>query len=311
MQIGNAMIAVPLMLAALGCGDGSSAVFGDGGASPGDPNGPGSGDGSGGGGAGSCRDCADSSTGTPSGGACSLVDLIIAVDASSSMTEELKAMRTDIFPAFAERLARVGKGLENFRVATIDACPNPATYHTRGARNACNFSSGEAWIDSTSPDLESEFACVGDIYEDDVECSGSNDDEQPASAAAASLEPPFANNANEGFSRPDALLVILAITDEDEQPTGAARSAQQVFERIVATKGDVSRVVFIGIGGSRSCEGVYGSAAESVKLKNITQRFIDRDRGVWHDLCVGQIEDSLDEAFAVINRACDEFVPVI
>lgn len=264
---------------------------------------------SGDGGPSACQDCGDARG--PIGGSCSLVDLVIAVDGSSSMTEELAAMRNDIFPAFADRLARVGKGLDNFRVATMDACPNPASYHTRGARGPCNFSSGEAWIDSSSPDLKGEFACVGDIYQDDVNCSGNNDDEQPASAAAASLESPFADGVNAGFSRRDALLVILTITDEDEQPTGSATSAQQVFDRIVATKGDVQRVVFIGIGGGGKCKGVYGSAWPSTKLKNITQKFIDQERGVWHDLCVGRLEDSLDAAFHVIEQACNELPTII
>ena len=52
---------------------------------------------------------------------CRLVDVIIAVDGSSSMREEQKAMRETVFPAFAKRLASTGQGLDNFRIATLDA----------------------------------------------------------------------------------------------------------------------------------------------------------------------------------------------
>jgi hypothetical protein len=241
---------------------------------------------------------------------CRLVDLVIAVDGSSSMDEELVAMRTTVFPAFAQRLPAIGQGLDNFRVGTIDACPDPANYHTRGAAGACNFTGGQAWIDSASPNLDAEFACVGDIFQGDINCSGNNDDEQPASAAAASLEPPNSTGPNAGFSRDDALLVIIAITDEDEQPT-PDRTAQEVYDRIIAAKGgDVRRVVFLGIGGSSSCTGVYGTADQAVKLRSVTDLFIAADRGVWWDLCAGNLENGLDQAFAIISRACDELPPI-
>ncbi len=241
---------------------------------------------------------------------CRLVDLVISVDPSGSMTEELAAMRTEVFPAFAQRLPNISQGLDNFRVGTIDSCPDPANYHTQDSNGqSCNFSSGEVWIDSSSPNLQAEFTCVGDI-DTTSNCTGDNDDEQPASAAAASLEPPYSTGSNAGFSRDDALLVIVAITDEDEQPT-PNRSAQEVFDRIVATKGgDVRRVVFLGIGGGSNCTGVYGTADQAVKLRNLTDLFIAQDRGVWHDLCVGNLEDGLDDAFAVISRACDELPPI-
>ena len=242
--------------------------------------------------------------------ACKLVDLIIAVDGSSSMDEEQVAIRNTVFPAFAQRLPQVGMGLDNFRVGTIDACPDPANYHTRGNGGQCNFSSGQVWIDSSSPDLVGEFSCVGDIFLGDINCSGDNDDEQPASAAATSLEAPWSTGPNAGFSRDDALLVIIAITDEDEQPT-PDRTAQQVFDRIVATKGgDPHRVVFLGIGGSQSCNGVYGQADPATKLHAITDLFIAQDRGVWWDLCAGNLENGLDAAFEIIDRACDELPPI-
>jgi hypothetical protein len=242
---------------------------------------------------------------------CKLVDMIIAVDGSSSMTEELVAMRDIVFPAFAQRLPMVGMGLDNFRVGTIDACPDPANYHTQGNGGACNFSSGEVWIDSTSPNLNGEFACVGDL---DItsNCTGDNDDEQPASASAASLEPPNSTGPNLGFSRPDSLLVVVAVTDEDEQPT-PNQTASEVYQRLVATKfNDPKRIVFLGIGGGQAggCNGAYGQADEAIKLRQITDLFIAQDRGVWWDLCVGNLEDGLDEAFVIIDRACDELPPI-
>lgn len=241
---------------------------------------------------------------------CKRVDVIIAVDDSSSMEEEKAALRDDVFPAFALALLTVGGGLEDYRIGVLDACPTPANYHTRGEAGECGFASGQVWMTSAAPDLPGEFGCVGDIYSGDTTCSGSNDDEQPASSAAASLEPPNSDGANAGFSREDALLVVVAITDEDEQPT-PDQTAQEVYDRLVTAKGgDVRRMVFLGIGGGSACEGAYGSADEAVKLHAITDLFIAQERGVWWDLCQGQLEDGLTEAMAVIEQACDEFPPI-
>ena len=236
---------------------------------------------------------------------CKHADVIISVDDSGSMSEEIEAMRSTIFPAFAERLLAIGVGLDDFRVGALDACPDPDNLHTRGRASECSFASGKPWMESTNPSLVSEFGCVGDIYNGDMRCSGDNDDEQPASAAAAALEASAPGGVNEGFVRDDALLVVIAITDEDEQPV-PRMTPDQVYDRLVAVKGAVHRMVFLGIGGASDCHGVYGGADEAVRLKQITQRFADAGRGVFWDLCGGRLEDGLDEAFAVIERACED-----
>jgi hypothetical protein len=241
---------------------------------------------------------------------CRHVDMIISVDGSSSMTEELQAIRDEVFPAFADRLTQISGGIEDYRVATLDACPNPANYHTRGQAGECNFAGGNPWIDSFSPTLRDEFQCVGDLFQGDQMCSGNNDDEQPASAIAKSLEREFASGANAGFSRHNALLVAIAITDEDEQPTGSAESAQEVYERIVKAKGgDPKRIVFLGIGGRRQCLGTYGTAEQASKLRDITQLFEQNGHGVFWDLCQGKLADGLESAYKAIEAGCNDLPP--
>jgi hypothetical protein len=104
------------------------------------------------------------------------------------------------------------------------------------------------------------------------------------------------------------LLIIIAITDEDEQPLPAA-TAEEVFDRIVAAKdGDPEKVVFLGIGGDRDCSGPYGNADEAVTLKEITGLFSDHDRGIFWDLCEGALEDGLTDAMTVIDVACEDLI---
>lgn len=243
---------------------------------------------------------------------CTKVDIVISVDGSDSMFEELSDMTSTVFPAFADRLRNISDGLDDFRVATLDGCPTPATFHTRGNfAGECSFAGGERWIDSSSPALVDEFRCVGDIYMGDSQCTGFDDDEQPVSAAAAALEPPYATGDNAGFLRDDALLVVLAITDEDEQPTGSAQSSQQIYDRLAAIKGgDANEIVFVGIGASSLCGGVYAPEGVATRLRGVTDLFSAHNRGVWWDLCDGQLDQGLAGAIEVIETACDELPPI-
>ena len=265
-----------------------------------DPSGDGSGNGNG------------SGNGGENFASCKHVDVVIAVDNSGSMQEEKQQLRDIAFPGFASALKNIAGGLDDFRVGVLDACNTPANFHTRGISGACNFAGGKVWMDSSSPNLVSEFKCVGDIDSSDMLCEGNNDDEQPATAAATALEPMWmgAGKANEGFMRDDALLVVVAITDEDEQPVPGA-NAQEVYDRLVALKGDVNKMVFLGIGGQTSCDGVYGSADEAQKLQAVTKLFTDKQRGVFWDLCQGNLDQGLTKALEVIESACEDFGPIL
>ncbi|AUX30235.1 MULTISPECIES: hypothetical protein [Sorangium] len=240
---------------------------------------------------------------------CQHVDVVFALDNSSSMNEEKQSMREVVFPAFAQALLDIS-GIQDFRAAVIDACPRPANFHTRGAAGQCSFQSGQAWMDSSSSELTGEFQCAADLYVDDVQCSGNNDDEQPASAVAAALEPPFSQEENAGFVRDDALLVVVVITDEDEQPV-PRQEPQAIHDRLVKVKGDAKNVVFLGIGGKTDCEGAYGSADEARNLQRLVNTFSSDGRGFFWDLCAGRLEDGLTNALTAIEEACEEFVPVV
>lgn len=265
-------------------------------------NGGGGGDGGGGGGSGSDD---------PAAVACEHVDVVIAVDNSGSMKEEKDALRDVAFPGFADALIDIAGGIQDFRVGVLDACPDPATFKTRGVGGACDFAGGEPWMDSSSPALVDEFRCVGDVDSAGSACEGDNDDEQPASTVAAALEA-GGGMASSGFLRDDALLVVVAITDEDEQPTPGA-SAQEVFDRLVAIKGgDASKIVFLGIGGATACDdGALGKAKKASKLKEITDLFAAEQRGVFWDLCEGNLEQGFAQALTVIESACEDFGPVL
>ena len=134
----------------------------------------------------------------------------------------------------------------------------------------------------------------------------------PASTAATAFSLQWAGPGmpNEGFMRNNALLVVIAITDEDEQPVPGA-SAQEIYDRLVAIKGDVNKMVFLGIGGATTCDGLYGHAREAQKLHNVTKKFVDDGRGLFWDLCQGNLEQGLTQALTTIQSACEDFGPIL
>jgi len=254
----------------------------------------------------------DAGPSMPTKKVCQKLDIVFAVDDSGSMEAEQEAMGTSIFPAFARRLLAELPMLKDFRVGVLDACPAPlANFHTRGEGGMCQFESGAVWMDSRSTKLVDEFACVGDIDSTDTNCPSTDANEQPISTIATALEPTWhgPGKPNAGFLRDDAILVAVAIMDEDEQPM-PQRSAREVYDRLLAVKGgDANRVVLLSIGGPGpyTCYGPYGTATNAVKLREITSLFAAHGRGVFWNICAGSFEEGLGKALATIKTACMDF----
>lgn len=251
---------------------------------------------------------------------CNKVDVIFAVDNSGSMTEEHEALRGPVFDSFPQALLAINGGIDDFQLAVIDACPKPALFHDTGTGGACGFSTGANFMSSNSPALVAEFACVTDFsangYMGNADMcldSGAfgDDDEQPGLTAARSVSPPAIGNENSGLLREDALLFIVAITDEDEEVVDAA-SVQEIYDTIVAAKGgDVERVVYLGIAGDSNCEGPYGSANNATQSKALTQLFVDQGRGVFWDLCQGDLPTAFESTIeTIVDSACQQLPPV-
>lgn len=262
---------------------------------------------------------------------CSKVDVLLVVDASATMAEELASLPAT-FAEMQETLAlEVGEGIEDFHIAVINACPKPPNFHNYGAGDTdCQFPDNTNWLGSDAPKLDAQFACVVQLPPQDEAleakggtnggynslpdtCSDKQDeDEQPAWTAAKALDPGIAANA--GFARSDALLLVIAITDEDESLVGPDDAAE-IHDAIVAAKGDAGRVVFLGIGGDEGgCSSAYGGdeVKDSMVLRQVAATF--GERGLYRDLCQKNGPDPIAAAFeealtTVVDAACTQFVP--
>lgn len=239
---------------------------------------------------------------------CKQIDIVFAIDNTDGSTEKEQQALRDEFPAFASKLLDMGGGLDDYRIALVDGCPLPASFHTRGITRECGFAGGNAWMDSSSPELASEFSCVAEIDSSAALCLGADDDEQPATTALAALEPAWAGPGmpNAGFLREGALLAVIALTPEDETPVPAA-SAQDIYDRFLALKGDAEKMVFIGLGGESSCGNDYGGAEDADTLQDITRKFRDNGHGSFIDLCDDPLERGLNRVVAAIESACEDW----
>ncbi|MBX7081904.1 MAG: hypothetical protein K1X88_22050 [Nannocystaceae bacterium] len=246
---------------------------------------------------------------------CRKVDVVFSIDTSSSMFEEIAALAGPVFDSFPTALLDVNNGLEDFHLGIIDACNNPPFLHDSGVGGFCNYSSGKNFMVSTSPDLFDEYHCATDLTEffggymgmPDA-CSGNDDNEQPANTAADVVSPPAVDEENDGFLRGDAVLFVVAITDEDEQPV-PAQTAQQIADKLIDAKGTIDNVVFLGIGGGSFCNGPYGSASDATFMRQVADIFVDAGRGVSWDLCNGDLEGAFEAALEVVDSACVQFQP--
>ncbi len=250
---------------------------------------------------------------------CSKVDVVFAVDNSGSMSEEHDALRGPVFDSFPQQLLDINNGIQDFRLGVIDACPKPAWFHNWGASGACNFSTGANYMSSTSANLAAEFSCVTAFSSQGFEnmpdqCVDDgaldDDDEQPSLTAAEAVSAANLGGNNLDFIRDDAILFVVAMTDEDEE-FADVNSAQEIYDRLVAAKGgDVSSVVYLGVAGNSVCAGPYGTALDAQHAKEVANLFAAEGQGLFWDLCQGNLETAFQTAIStLVDDTCQGFTP--
>jgi hypothetical protein len=170
-------------------------------------------------------------------------------------------------------------------------------------------------------ELETKFACVAQIG------TGGDGNERPMAALSAALSPPInqPGACNEGFLRDDALLVVVIITDEqDDHETESCMSDPQPgspgeppgwFAAVTAAKGgDESKIVVLSLVGPQDepkcpeldkCTGGIDGAEVGGRIIEFTEMFT---YGFVGPICQ-PYGPFFVEAIGVIKSACDDFVP--
>jgi hypothetical protein len=197
---------------------------------------------------------------------------------------------------------------------------------------------GQPWIDGPGAHVAGAFTEAATLGV--TGCSM----EMPLYAAEHALSTEFGSapgGPNEGFLRPNALLMLIIVTDEDDCSTDVERlDYRTVIDTAhpfaVPPAGDFActdeegndtgepywpishylrffddlmggsnRWAAAVIAGQESCQSAYGSAFTAHRLR----RFVEGvgDNGVFSDICQADLAQALGEALDTLTVACDDF----
>lgn len=266
---------------------------------------------------------------------CTKVDLLFVVDSSGSMADE-QVVLVNSFPDFVTEMQTQLANTDSYHVGVIssDAYPfnaggcvsDGALVTQTGGDAASNavctpFSSGKRWMDETEPDLTGKFACAGQVG-----VSGSGD-ERPMYAMLQAVQPGLNGGGacNDGFIRSDALLVVVVITDEEDdhevqacnqlpQP-GSPGEPLDWYNGLVFVKGGVeTNVVVLSLVGPVAqpcpmldkCGGGIDGAEPAARIVQFTEMFTYGSVG---QICAPSYKQFFHDAIGVIEGACDNFMP--
>lgn len=252
---------------------------------------------------------------------CTKVDVLFVIDDSGSMADnQLSLIRS--FPGFVAGMQRKLAGAIDYHVGIVTSddyygndprCTKIGSLVTRtggpkSSQKDCGpFASGARYLRSTDPDLGQRFACAAQVG------AGGSDDEKLArsllNAVTPAVNAPGACNA--GFLRPDSLLVVVMITDEDDIPDecdgmtcrtyGSGGTPDSWFTEFKKSR-DPGRTVVLSLLGRRgdnSC-----GAVAAANLMRFTNKFAPN--AFLGDICATSYDAFFEAALPVIENACTQ-----
>jgi hypothetical protein len=167
----------------------------------------------------------------------------------------------------------------------------------------CAFSSGARYMDTTQPDLSAAFQCAAKVGSD----GDGNEKAMSAMVGALSEELAMPGGCNEGFVRDDAILVVTLITDEEDK--GSTGIPEGWYANIIASKGgDATAIVMLGLinDADQPAPLCPAETEDAVKLRTFIDMFPNKIRG---SVCEPSYNSFFEEAVALIDQTCDDFVP--
>jgi len=257
---------------------------------------------------------------------CNSVDFLFLVDDSSSMNLHQDSLVANV-PTFIAGLQSTLGTVSSFHVGVLTANVN--------ANNIANCQELGGLVVKTGGEYSSNAMCgpyaAGANYiteADDIAqafgCSAAvgtdgQDFELPIAAIqrAASLDLQDPGECNEGFLRPDSLLVVILITDEPDGPGDCEEMypnsispgmPSQWFDDLVAARGGVeSNIVMLTLTTwpDDPCTGPADGFCKTTALKDFTEMFT---HGIVGGICedyAGYFQSAID----VVEDACAGFTP--
>jgi hypothetical protein len=254
---------------------------------------------------------------------CDQIDLVFVIDDSGSMGEEQTNLAANL-PSFASLLAAYhtpdGRAIDYRAAVTTTgrdlmytiSVPNfpPLAQTELGDDGAFRGACGEAkpWIERTDPDPGATLACRSRVG-----VAGPSF-EMPLLMTKWALSERLADATNAGFVRPDALLAVVILTDEDDTSTtqnnfttdGSTIPIDYGPSDLIAfldqLKGNRSRWAATVIAGDGACHSPFGDAVDAARLKDLVVRA--SPQAAFSSICDGDLTIGLSRALTLFQTAC-------
>lgn len=276
---------------------------------------------------------ASTTTGLPPDG-CADVDVLFVVDNSGSMVEEQGRLAAAA-PAFMSELMSITGTVDphvmvinveppshpcDFDCALFQTCnadpdyvcgetEDPATCDAAlgagvGAASSmedCGFTSGGRFIDGTQPNLDTALNCALGVGTG----TGSGTELTMQAMVEALDGPQLTRQCNQGFLREDALLLVVFVTDEDDDPADSLGNPAEWKVRLVDAKGGVEQNIFVlGLFGDNefATSLCLEEAEYSVRLSTFVGLW--GSRGTTGSVCAPDYAPAFDELLGAVSAAC-------
>lgn len=258
---------------------------------------------------------------------CDKMDLLFVIDNSGSMGQEQDNLGLN-FPGFIAVLDNSGL---DYRVAVtttgvdysytmqtpIGALPQDQDGGDNGAfRQSCGMT--RRWIEKGDSDPAGTFECVAKVG-----TSGPSD-EMPLGAMRRAFSDRISDGTNVGFLRPDALLGIVILTDENDcsyeqsvsLPIGVDLCDSGMepvpnyvgfLDSLTGDRGRWATAVIAGPGPG-DCSSAFGNADEATRLVDFVN--LTGANAVLSSICDGDLTGGLAAALATFDSACQNFPPI-
>jgi hypothetical protein len=257
------------------------------------------------------------------GPGCEKIDVLFVIDNSGSMGQEQTNLIAN-FPGFISVLDASGL---DYRVAVtttgrdysymMDTPIGPIPQNQTGGDNgamlqpaACNMT--KRWLEKADPNVSMTFSCLANVG------TGGPGDEMPLSAMRDAFEERIADGTNVGFHRPDALLGVVILTDEEDcsyeqsvtLPFGTSlcgamqEPVASYLTFLDSFAGNRTRWAVAAIAGKGpgQCTSAFGGADEAVRIKDFVMQ--TGANGKMSSICDGDLSIGLMEALGVFQSAC-------
>lgn len=263
---------------------------------------------------------------------CAKIDILFVVDNSGSMAQEQANLATN-FPQFISvieasgldyRVAITTTGMDfTYNQALFPGGPVIPNTQDGGDNGAmlqpagCNLP--RRWLQLGDPNPAAAFACAANVG-----TSGPSD-EMPLAAMRAAFDDRVADGTNAGFRRPDALLAVVMLTDENdcsyeqtvtlgfseflcESQMEPPANYVTFLDQLTGERGRWATAIIAGAGPG-DCSSTFGDADYAERLAQFASS-AGPANAVLSSICVGDLTVGLSDALELFDTACQNFPPI-